>query len=243
MANNAGNSLEYWISVKVSQKNALYGLRKWSDLKVAFEDNLIWVRGLSEVEIESTEVLKIPYLNRYYLNGTHLNPYGKSLPARIEPNLLWTPLQRGLKITLPKENFNYFGINQTYEITLVPSEENISIDATIVDRNDLEHYLKDSYDIRHKHLLWTVIDENKALIIGAPILPIRGQDLYRNNCFLIPAGWKLKYDNMDQVFKLALGESIQYWYLIDEENTMTKLGKSDFNLLSKGSFQNTFWQR
>ena len=104
MAKDVGNDLEYWLSVGKVYKHALYKLRKWPHLKIANEEDTIWLRGFALSEIESASVLEIPAISRYYLRDTQLVPYGKTLPALIEPNLLWTPIQRGLRVSLPREN-------------------------------------------------------------------------------------------------------------------------------------------
>lgn len=239
MADNSGNSLEYWLSIPSPHKQAIYKLRKWSHLKIARDEDLIWVRGFTKTEIESTDVLKIPRIERYYLRGARLVLYRKSLPDIVEPTLLWSPIQRGLKVSLPKENFNYFGINQVQRINLVPSERNKAINATIVQLDHLERYLFIAPKIRLKSLKWTIIENDMAIILGRPLLPIQGQDLYQNSCFLIPAGYKFEYESMVKIYKKALGESIDFWYLLDEKSEMYKLRKTDFNRLTKGSFVNT----
>lgn len=239
MANITGNDIVYWLSLNSQYKKAVYELRKWSHLKMAIEGNLIWIRGLTEAEIQSPKVLQIPSIERYYLKGAHLIPFGKRLPALIEPNLVWSPIQRALKISLPKENFNYFGINQTYQIALVPSMDVRPVTATIVALKDLEKYIFDALNFRLKNLKWTILENEKALIIGTPMLPIQGQDLYEDACFLLPAGKKLKYSNLVKVYAAALGDSVDYWYLIDEQSSIQKLRKADFTKLSKGSFMKT----
>jgi len=239
MANNAGNNLEYWLSVTTVHRSAIYELRKWAHLKMSVEDNLIWIRGFSLAEIDSSTVLKIPFIMRYYLSGAHLVPHGKTLPAMVEPNLLWSPIQRGFKISLPNENYNYFGLDQTFQLSLVPCKEVKRINVTIVELKTLENYIHSTYNVRLKNLKWTILENDKALIIGTPILPVRGQDLYQNASFLLPAGWKLKYENLIKVYKRALGESIDYWYYVNEKSHISKLRKSDFNLLSKGSLIST----
>ena len=239
MGKDVKENIEFWLSIIPSFREAIYKLRKWSHLKVANEDNLIWVRGFTKSEIESTSILKIPSAMRYYLKNAQLVPYGKFLPSTIEPSLLWTPIQRGLRITLPKENFHYFGISQVHKISLIPSNDVRPTNAIIVQLQTLESYISTAYYIRLKNLKWTILDSNRALILGAPLLPIKSQDFYQNGCFLIPAGWKIRFDNMTKVYKRALGESAEYWYLLKEENELSKLRKSDFNQLSKGSFIKT----
>lgn len=239
MEDNSGINLEYWLSIPSQHQKAVYTLRIWSHLKLAVDENLIWIRGFTQKEIDSQSVLRIPMIERYFLKGSHLVAFGNSLPAMVEPSLLWSPIQRGLKIQLPKENFNFFGVKQTFKITIVPSQESKITDAALVDLTILEKYLETAPKVRLKNLEWTIIENNKALILGGPLLPIKGKDLYQMSCFLIPSGWKLEYEKFSKVFKQALGESEEYWYLINENSKISKLRKSDFNSLSKGSLVKT----
>jgi hypothetical protein len=239
MANHAGDNVEYWGSVPARFAHALYPLRKWPDLKMATVDGLVWLRGFSPAEVESVSVLSIPMLERYYLVEARLYPIGKSLPALIAPSLLWTDLRRGLKVRLPEENFNYFGVARTHHVSLVPSEVQREVTATIVDLLALGKYLHDAPRVRVASLRWTVLGENRALIMGTPLLPIQGQDYYSQACFLIPAGWKMQYERMAAVYQQALGDSHEYWYILNENNDLSKLRKADFNHLSKGAFVNT----
>ncbi len=239
MASDAANSVEYWASIPARYAPALYTLRKWPQLKMATEEELIWLRGFSEADVASTEVLSIPLLERYYLKEMHLYPIGKFLPVRVEPGLLWTDLRRGLKISLPKENFNYFGVAGEHRISLVRSEVQRATTATIIDLTSLGKYLHTAPWVRVAPLQWTIIEGKQALIIGTPLLPIRGDDYYQKGCFLLPTGWKLRYERMVDVYQKALADSRDYWYILGERGILSKLRKADLNHLSKGSFINS----
>lgn len=239
MADDAGNHVAYWVAAPAAYTDALYPLRSWPNLKMATADGLIWLRGFSREDLESVGVLRIPMVERYYLVDTHLYPLGKSLPARVAPTLLWTDLRRGLKITLPRENFNYFGVAGDHHISLIPSEAQRPSTATIVDLATLGSYLYAAPRVRTALLRWTVLEGGRALIMGTPLLPIQGQDYYRQAGFLIPAGWKLKHEGMADTYQEALGDSHEYWYVLNENSELTKLRKDDFNHLSKGSFVRT----
>ena len=239
MADHAGDHVAYWVTAPTSHARALYPLRKWPHLKMATADGLFWLRGFTREDLESASVLSIPNLKRYYSVEARLYPIGKSLPTMVEPSLLWTDLRRGLKITLPKENFNFFGVAQTHRISLVPSEDQRATTATIVDLPTLGAYLHTAPRVRVASLTWTVLEGGRALIRGTPLLPVKGQDYYRQACFLVPAGWKLRYECMAGTYREALGDSHDYWYLLNENGDLCKLRKADFNRLSKGSFVNT----
>lgn len=243
MADHAGDNVEYWAAIPARYTQALYHLRSWPDLKMATADGLIWLRGFSQADVDSVSVLSIPMLKRYYLVEARLYPIGKSLPIMVAPSLLWTDLRRGLKVRLPEENFNYFGVARTHGIALVPSEIQRAVTATIVDLATLGKYLHDAPRVRVASLRWTVLEGKRALIMGTPLLPIQGQDYYRQACFLIPAGWKLQYECMADVYQEALGDSHEYWYILNEYSDLSKLRKANFNYLSKGSFVNTSQQQ
>lgn len=235
METNAGNGIEYWLSIDKSLEHALFELRKWPHLKMATEENRIWIRGCSLPEIESTTVLSLPSADRYYLKETTLYLVGNKLPARVEPSLLWTPIQRALKLNLPKQNFNYFGIEQAHIISIIPSEKEYPVDATMIKLEALHAYVKIAPKVRLANLQWIVLNNNDALIVGEPLLPIKSEDYYLFGSFLIPAGWKLKFENMVDIYKNALPDNPDFLYLIGKENKITKIRKSDFSPLNKGS--------
>ena len=239
MADHAGDHLDYWVAAPAAYAHALYPLRRWPNLKMATTHGMIWLRGLSEADIESVSVLSIPLINRYYLEGAYLYPVGKSLPALVAPSLLWTDLKRGLQIKLPKENFNYFGVAQTHRISLIPSKVQRATTASIINLALLGAYLHTAPRVRVASLQWTVLDGERAMIVGSPLLPIQGQDYYHQACFLIPTGYKLRYERMASIYQAALGDGHEYWYILSESSDLSKLRKADFNSLSKGSFVNT----
>ncbi len=234
---DARNGLEYWLSIDQSLRDSLFNLRTWNHLKVATENDLVWIRGCSLAEIESTKVLSLPSVERYYLKEAKLYLYGCRLPARVEPSLLWTPIQRGLKLNLPKQNFNYFGVNQAHTIEIIPSEKEYAIDATMVDLKALQSYVYSAPRIRLKPLHWTILNNKEALIVGTPLLPLQGADYYRIGCFLISGGWKLKFENMVNLYEAAMPDPANFWYLIKTDNKISKLNKGDFSPLNKGSVQ------
>lgn len=240
MENDAGVKLEYWLSVPLVHVEATYTLRKWIHVKVASEKGVIWFRGLDSTEINSDDVLQIPSIKRYFLKGAQLIPFGKSLPDMVEPSLLWSPILRALKVTLPKENFNFFGVKQTFKIKLVSSDMHRATNATQVDLKTLEDYLKDAPRVRLNKLKWTILEEGKALVIGRPILPISGDDMYIHGAFIIPSGYRLEYDSLTEIYNHALVDGSESWYMITQSNMVYRLAKKDFNQLSKGSFCNTF---
>ena len=240
MAEYAGNNVsEYWASVPRRYEAALYRLRKWPRLKMATDRGLIWLTGFLEADMEAVTLLQIPMLERYTLRETHLYPIGKQLPKMVAPTLLWTNLQRGLRLELPPENFNYFGLQQTHRLELVPSADQQPITAVIIDLTLLQVYLHDAPGVRVAGLRWLVLSDAEALVVGTPLLPLPGRDYYQVGCFLVPAGYAFRYSTLVSTYEQALPEARSHLYLIDEDGKLSKVRRADFNYLSKGSLAGT----
>ena len=204
-------------------------------------NGLLWLRGLTADDVESPDILSLPGAQRYYLRDAQLYPVGKQLPARVAPTLLWTDLVRGLKVELPAENFNYFGVRGEHAIELVASSTPVAVTATVIDLKTLGAYLHDAPRVRLAPLRWTVLTEaDAALIVGTPLLPLPGRDYYQRGRFLLPAGYDFRYPALVNVYAAALEDGHAYWFLLDVDGGITKVSKADFNELNKGSFRSTF---
>ena len=239
MANNVGNALTYWLCLDRAFEEALYALRTWDDLTVAYDEEAIWVRGFTAEEITRARVLALPGARRYYSRGGRLIPYGRRLPERNEPSLLWTPIQRALPVRLPAENHNYFGLRQSHAVTLMPDDSPRPAEASIVDLRALEHYVAAAPRLRLERLLWTVLDPTRVLVLGTPLLPIPGEDYYAHECFLVPVGHRLRYDNLVRTYARGLNADGKYRYLLNERDELFKIDRSAFTPLSKGSLHLT----
>ena len=241
MADHAGDDvIAYWVSVPERYKAALYSLRKWPQLKMATDKGLIWLKGLLQSDMESPDLLRIPMLERYCLKNTRLYPLGKQLPKMVAPTLLWSDLQRGLRVELPAENFNYFGVDQTHRLELVASTTPKPVTASIINLKLLETYLYDAPQVRVAGLRWLLLGTTEALVVGTPLLPVPGRDYYQMGCFLIPAGFAFRYANLVSTYERGLSDARSYLYLVNEDGGFSKVRRADFNYLSKGSFAGTF---
>ena len=122
MAQDASENLTYYLSLDEDYKDNLAAIRLWPSLKAGVEDNRIWIKELSYAQIHSLEVQQLPSKRLFYEKQGKLYPIQSLLPERAVPALLWTPLERVLTVTLPSFNHNFFGLTQTLEIQIVPSQ-------------------------------------------------------------------------------------------------------------------------
>jgi hypothetical protein len=239
MAKNTPNDLTYFLALEVAHEHYLGALRSWENLKMAQDEGVIWIKDLRWDQVEAAEVKTIPYKTLYYARENKLFPLHSLLPERNVPSLLFTPIERALPLSLPALNHNYFGINQQVDVQLVPANQEEPACALVVDIEDLHTYIYQAPEVRLQHLQWVLINQQQALVMGTPVLPISGQAYWEKNDFLLPAGYNFEFhilhpaiDNLVN----ATGENRVIW---QENGSYFLVRKNDFRPLSKSSLLQT----
>lgn len=85
MASDTSNRITYFLLLEKSRKNDLAAIRQWSNLKVAFENDYIWIKDFDYAQIHSPEVKCIPFKVIYDCHDSKLHATGSLLPERTVP--------------------------------------------------------------------------------------------------------------------------------------------------------------
>lgn len=230
----------YFLEIKKEHKDFLGAIRHWDNLKVAFETDTIWVKDFSAEQIISTELLQIPYTKLYELKNNLLFEKGKLLPVKkLSSGLLWTPILRALPVSLPMFNHNFFGIDQKIKMVLKPSENVKEAYALLTDYEEAKSYILTAPKYRLELLRWVVIDK-KVLIIGTPLLPLKGITYWFENDFLIPSGYDFEWNVLAKTLQEKINpfeQNIIFW---NKENSYSRIPKNNIKQLSISSFRLTF---
>jgi len=230
----------YFLEINKEHKDFLGTIRHWDNLKVAHESDVIWVKDFSFEQISSPEILQIPYAKLYELKENLLFRKGKLLPVKKLPSgLLWTPILRALSVSLPKFNHNFFGIDQKVKITLKPSENTKEAYALLVDYEELKTYIESAPKYRLEPLRWIVVDK-KALIIGTPLLPLKGSTYWFENNFLVPSGYDFEWNVLTKIIQQKLNQAEENMVLWNTDNTYSNIPIINIKPLSISSFRLTF---
>lgn len=230
----------YFLEINKEHKDFLGSVRHWENLKIAFETNTIWIKDFSAEQINSAEILQIPYIKIYVLKENLLFEKGKQLPSKKLPSgLLWTPILRALSVSLPKFNHNFFGISDMLQITLKRSEDAKEAYALLVDYEELKSYIESAPKFRLEPLRWIVID-NKALIIGTPLLPLKGNTYWFKEGFLMPSGYDLEWHVLIKTLQEKLNPFQENLILWNKDNSYSIIPKNNIKELSISSFRLTF---
>lgn len=230
----------YFLEIKKEHKDFLGVIRHWDNLKAAFETDTIWIKDFSSEQINSAEILQIPYKVVYELKENLLFERDKLLPSKKLPSgLLWSPVLRVLPVSLPKFNHNYFGIDQKLEICLKASEDIKEAFALLVDYAELKLYIESVPKYRLEPLNWLVIDE-KILILGTPLLPVKGSTYWIDNNFLIPTGYNFEWYALTKTLQKKLNPLQENLILWNRDNSYSVIPKETIKPLSISSFRLNF---
>ncbi|MFD1602482.1 hypothetical protein ACFSJW_21355 [Flavobacterium artemisiae] len=230
----------YFLEINKKHIDFLGAIRDWENVKVAFDSESVWVKDFHSEQLNAIEIQQIPFHVIYELKENLLFKRGSLLPVKKLPSgLLWSPIMRAVPVTLPKFNHNYFGIDQKLELRLKPSEIENEAYALLTNYDDLKDYIETAPDFRLKPLQWVIVKKN-ILIIGKPMLPIKGKTFWLKNDFLLPSGYDFEHSILAKTIQENLnpfGEDLIVW---NTDNSCFKITKESLKPLSISSFRLTF---
>lgn len=236
MAGYTAESVVYYLSLPQQHLELLGSIRNWENVKIAFEDDTVWIKDLDSIQLDSIEIKSIPYKHIFYARENKLFPKDSILPARNIPSLLWSPVNRGIPVELPALNHNYFEIQEKVAFTFIESSKEEPPFAMITSLVALEQYLDTAPAIRIQNLLWVIVGEN-ALLIGSPLLPLQGEVYWRNDSFLIPAGWEMEYPVLAPTMNRLINPNDDHWIVWSADGNYSVIPLQSFASLSLSSFR------
>ncbi len=225
------------MSLPLQHKEYLGSVRHWSNLKIGYEGETVWIKDLTPAQADSLQIKVIPYKELYYSAGPKLFPKDSLLPARTIPSLVWTPIERGLLVELPALNHNYFGLNEKVAMRLHRTEEEKDAYACFVRLEALESYIETAPANRLANITWVLVDEGYALLLGTPLLPVQGDVYWREGDFLLPAGYAFELPLLAEILRQLINPQNDHWIIWSKEGHYWKLPKDEVEPLSIGSFR------
>lgn len=237
MGKDVSNDLSYYLLVNDEHKTQLAAIRAWANLKIAFDGNQIWVKDFDYVQINALELKSMPYKTLFYEKNGKLFLLNSALPDRNTPSLLWTPMERALPIELPKMNHNFFGIEEKINIKLIPSEIEVADNVMITSVGRLRIYITTAPSVRTQNITWALLNDDKVILLGTPLLPISGDTFWQRGDFLIPSGYDFDLYLFSETLNQTLNPEGGKWVIWNTDSTYFLIDKDDLEQLSLGSFR------
>lgn len=239
MAPNSQTSINKPI-VLIPKSSEIYlgSIRHWDNLSIAIEADEIWIKGFDDEQINNKALALIPSIEIFELRGQMLFKKDKLVPIRkMRAGLLFSPISVILNVTLHNFNHNFFKLNQSVKISLLKSTDQhpaFALKATIA---DTKSYVEQAMQMRLQALSWVILD-NKALILGTPLLSIPGATFWKNGNHLLPTGYDFELKNLIPFIEHKINPDQQaLWFLWQTNGTYIPIAKESFQSLSISSLR------
>lgn len=240
MAKDSPNGIkEYWAELPLSDEDFLGSIRDWKNVQISREDDVIWLKGFTDEQAVSPEIQQLPNFLLYELRDGLLFRKDALVPSKkVRTALLWTPIDKALKLTFPISNNNFFGINEKLEIKLKPIEEEQPAMALLSSISEIKDTIIALPKFKLEKLDWIIIND-KALFVGIPLLSFPGKTYWTKDGHLLPTGFDFEFKNLSSLLQRKYNENQEYWILWYEDGSYLNINKNDLRKLSVSSFRLT----
>nr|WP_315032977.1 hypothetical protein [uncultured Chryseobacterium sp.] len=230
---------EFWAELPRSNEDFLGSIRDWKNVQMAADDEIIWLKGFTEEQSVASEIHQFPDFILYELREGLLFRKDALVPSKkMRTGLLWTPIDKALRLIFPTSNQNYFGISENVRINLKESNEEQPVIALLSKISDTKQSIAGFAKFKLEKISWTVIGE-QALFLGTPILSLPGKTYWTKDKHLIPAGFDFEFKNMSIFLQQKYNKETDGWLLWDEKGNYLFIKNTDFRQLSVSSFRLT----
>jgi len=230
---------EYWAEFPRSSEDFLGSIRDWKNVQIATDDEIIWLRGFTEEQTVSSELQQLPDFLLYELrDGLLFRPEALVPSNKIRTGLLWMSIHKALSLTFPPSNQNFFGIDEKIKVELKPSEEEQPAAALLCSMKDIREMLIALPKFKLEKISWIVIND-KALLMGNPLLSFPGKTFWMKNDHLLPTGLDFEFKNLSSFLQKKYNKEHGKWLLWNEDGSYLSIDKNDFRKLSVSSFRLT----
>ncbi|MFL9835438.1 hypothetical protein [Chryseobacterium terrae] len=240
MAENSSNSIKtFWAELPKADEDFLGSIRDWKNIQIAIDEETIWLKGFTDEQAASSEIQQLPNFILYELRDGLLFRKDTLVPSKkMRTALLWTPIDKALKLTFPISNNNFFGISEKIEVKLKPSEEEQPAMALLCSISEIKEVIVTIPKFKLEKLSWIVIND-KALFMGTPLLSFPGKTFWLKDDHLLPTGFDFEFKNLSSLLQIKYNECNEDWLLWSENEIVLNIKKEDFRKLSVSSFRLT----
>jgi len=240
MAKNPSEHIkEFYAEIPRADEEYLGAIRDWSNIQIALDDEMIWLKGFTAEQAASPDIQQLPNFLLYELRDALLFRKNALVPSKkMRTGLLWTPIDIALRLTFPISNNNFFGIEEKVEVKLKEGEDEQPAVALLSSMNEIKESLIASPKFKLEKLDWAVIDDH-ALFLGTPLLGFPGKTYWEKDGHLLPAGFDFEFKNLSTLLQKKYNTNLDKWLLWHEDGSFLPLLKTTFRKLSVSSFRLT----
>lgn len=240
MAEDSSNGIKtFWAELPKADEDFLGAIRHWKNVKIAIDEEIIWLKGFTDEQAASSEIQQLPNFILYELRDGLLFRKDALVPSKkMRTALLWTPIDKALKLTFAISNNNFFGIDEKVDVKLKPSEEEQPAMALLCSISEIKEAIITIPKFKLEKLDWIIIND-KALFLGTPLLSFPGKTFWSKDGHLLPTGFDFEFENLSSLLQRKYNANQDQWLLWNENGSVLPINKEDFKKLSVSSFRLT----
>ncbi len=240
MAANTANSLkEYRAALPAAATDLLGNIRDWDNLQIATDEDTIWLKGFTEVQYSAPEIRQLPGLLLYELRDGLLFLKDALVPSRkMRTALLWSPIDKALRLSMPGFNHNFFGIHEKIAFRLLHGGQEQPAFALYAKMKDIFSIISTSPKFKLDMLQWVVADD-MALITGTPLLSFPGKTYWHKDGHLLPSGFDFEFKNLSGMLQQKYNAAKDHYLLWEPDGGYISIPSDAFTRLSLSSFRLT----
>jgi hypothetical protein len=230
---------DFWAELPRADEDFLGSIRDWKNIQIALEDEVIWLKGFTEEQVVSSEIQQLPDFLLYELRDGLLFKKDALVPSKkMRTALLWSSIDKALRLVFPPSNQNFFGINEKVEVKLKQSNEEQPAAALLSSMSEIKEMIIALPKFKLEKMDWIIIDD-KALFLGTPLLSFPGKTYWEKDGHLLPTGFDFEFKNLSSLLQRKYNELQQQWLLWQEDGSYLSIDKKDFRKLSASSYRLT----
>lgn len=240
MAEDSSNRIkEFWAEIPRADEDFLGSIRDWKNVQIALDDEVIWLKDFTNEQANASEIQKLPNFLLYELREGLLFKKNALVPSKkMRTALLWSPIDKALRLDFPASNQNFFGIHEKVEVKFKPSEEEQPAIALVNSMYEIKNLIVTFPKFKLDKIEW-VLMEDKALFLGTPLLSFPGKTYWTKDGHLLPTGFDFEFKNLSSLLQKKYNENVDQWLLWNEDGSYVSINKNDFRKLSVSSFRLT----
>lgn len=183
---------EHVLVLAVADREALGRVRHLPGLEVAEAAGQLWLRGLPATGELPLPVRGLPAVAVYVVDneGRLFAPGQRTPTARLPAGLVWQPIRAFVALELPTAALPAQSA-PAYRVRLGASaraEAGVGLLTTLA---AWHAYAETAPEIRLRALRFAVAADGRVLLLGPPLPPLPGQELWQHAGLLLPAGFDL----------------------------------------------------
>ncbi|GAB3638244.1 hypothetical protein GCM10027422_38340 [Hymenobacter arcticus] len=175
-----------------AQRATLGTVRDQPGLLVAADAGQLWIRGLRATGPLPLALRQLPALAAYGADAAgRLFPGGRPTPTGRLPLLAWQPILDFVPLELPTAALPG-QLPAPVPVRLVPSAQPRPGAALLTTLAAWQAYAETAPAVRLAGLRFAVSSRGQALLLGAPLPPLPGQEYWLTDGLLLPAGFEFE---------------------------------------------------